>query len=85
MMRIRRDRPRLLQRGADLKRAGAGLMQKLLADLRQVDASTMATEQLSADVILNLPYAPAYGRLLDAKLPCRAPKATAFSGGCNIL
>jgi hypothetical protein len=27
----------------------------------------------------------AYGRLLDAKLLCRAPKATAFSGGSNIF
>jgi hypothetical protein len=48
--------------------AGAGLVQKLLADLREVDASAVTAEQLGTDLILDITDAPADRRLLDAEV-----------------
>ncbi len=79
-----RNRPRTLERGADLTCASACLMQKLLADLSQVDASAVAAKQPGANLILDIPDAPADHRLLDAKVLSRPPKTAALCGGSDV-
>jgi hypothetical protein len=73
-----------VERRSDLTSPRGGLIQELFADVRQVDAGRMTAEQLSADLILDIPDAAADRRLLDAEILCRAPEAAAFRSGDDV-
>ena len=47
-------------------------------------AGRMTAEQLSADLILDIPDAAADRRLLDAEILRRAPEAAAFRSGDDV-
>lgn len=73
-----------VERRSDLASPRGGLIQKLFADVRQVDAGRMTAEQLCADLILDIPDAAADRRLLDAEILRRAPEAAAFRSGDDV-
>ena len=79
-----RYRARALERGANLTRAKAGLMQELLADLRQVNAGTVAAKQLSANLVFDIADTATDRGLLDAEVLCRTPEAAALRGGDDV-
>ena len=60
------------------------MAEKLPADLGQVDTGAVTTEELGADLILDIPDAPADCRLLDTEVLRGAPEAAAFRSGDDV-